>query len=100
MHVTLFSRVVKMTGHLTEGHKKAQKAQKTSAKSFVHFVLPRGLSILRHMPKKNRAGDVITVGLVQMSCVPEPEKNLKKAIAGIKEAAERGAQIVCLQELF
>ena len=52
------------------------------------------------MPKKNRAGDVVTVGLVQMSCVPEPEKNLKKAIAGIKEAAERGAQIVCLQELF
>src|SRR5215216_7071787 len=52
------------------------------------------------MPKKNRAGDVTTVGLVQMNCVPEPEKNLKKAIAGIKEAAERGAQIVCLQELF
>ena len=66
----------------------------------MRFVLFRGLSILRHMPKKNRAGDVVTVGLVQMNCVPEPEKNLKKAIAGIKDAAERGAQIVCLQELF
>src|SRR5687768_5090999 len=52
------------------------------------------------MPKKNRAGDVTTVGLVQMSCVPEPETNLKKAIAGIKDAAKRGAQIICLQELF
>ena len=44
------------------------------------------------MPKKNRAGDVVTVGLVQMNCVPEPEKNLKKAIGGIKEAAERKAK--------
>src|SRR5688500_19276638 len=51
------------------------------------------------MPKKKRA-DVVTVGLVQMSCVPEPETNLKKAIAGINDAAARGAQIVCLQELF
>src|ERR1041384_1508155 len=52
------------------------------------------------MPKKNRAGDVATVGLVQMTCEPKPETNLKKAIAGINEAAARGAQIVCLQELF
>src|ERR1700740_3607700 len=52
------------------------------------------------MPKKKRADDVTTVGLVQMSCEPEPEKNLKKAIAGINDAAKRGAQIICLQELF
>src|SRR3954449_2123564 len=52
------------------------------------------------MPKKKQAGDVTTIGLVQMSCVLEPEKNLKKAIAGINDAAKRGAQIVCLQELF
>jgi hypothetical protein len=32
MHGTLFSWVVKMTGHLTEAHKKAQKAQKSLAK--------------------------------------------------------------------
>jgi len=42
----------------------------------------------------------VAVGLVQMSCVPEPEKNLKKAKAKIGEAARKGAQIVCLQELF
>ena len=52
------------------------------------------------MPKKKRAGDVTTVGLVQMSCDQKPETNLKKAIAGINDAAKRGAQIVCLQELF
>jgi N-carbamoylputrescine amidase len=35
-----------------------------------------------------------------MSCDEQPSSNLKKAIAGIAEAARRGAQIVCLQELF
>jgi N-carbamoylputrescine amidase len=52
------------------------------------------------MPKKKRDGNLTTVGLVQMSCEQKPETNLKKAIAGINEAARRGAQIVCLQELF
>jgi N-carbamoylputrescine amidase len=41
-----------------------------------------------------------TVGLVQMRCTSEPEANLEKAVARIREAANRGAQIVCLQELF
>jgi N-carbamoylputrescine amidase len=40
------------------------------------------------------------VGLVQMTCDVKPERNLKKAIARIGEAAKGGATIVCLQELF
>ncbi len=52
------------------------------------------------MPRKKLASNVINVGMVQMSCVPKPETNLRKAIAGINEAAKRGAQIICLQELF
>jgi N-carbamoylputrescine amidase len=40
------------------------------------------------------------IGLVQMSCSIDPEVNLKKAIAGIRAAAAKGAEIVCLQELF
>ena len=51
------------------------------------------------MPRKKNA-DTTTIGLVQMSCEQKPEKNLKKAIAGISDAAARGSQIVCLQELF
>jgi N-carbamoylputrescine amidase len=35
-----------------------------------------------------------------MSCDQDPDVNLKKAIARIREAAKKGAQIVCLQELF
>jgi len=42
----------------------------------------------------------VKVGLVQMSCVKEAQPNLQKAIAGIRDAAAKGAQIVCLQELF
>src|SRR5260370_21478764 len=44
--------------------------------------------------------DQVTLGLVQMRCDPEPETNLRKAIACIQQAAAAGAQIVCLQELF
>ncbi len=47
----------------------------------------------------SRAGKV-AIGLIQMSCAPEPRLNLDKAIAKIEEAAQRGAQIVCTQELF
>lgn len=55
------------------------------------------------MPKKVNSkakSNIVTVGLIQMTCDQKPEANLKKAIARIGEAAKRGAQIVCLQELF
>jgi len=35
-----------------------------------------------------------------MSCTANKEQNLQKAIAKVREAAQQGAQIVCLQELF
>ena len=40
------------------------------------------------------------VALVQMSCGPEPEENLPKALDRVSEAAGRGAKVVCLPELF
>jgi N-carbamoylputrescine amidase len=42
----------------------------------------------------------VSLGLVQMRCSTDPEENLDKAIRGVRDAAGRGAQIVCLQELF
>jgi N-carbamoylputrescine amidase len=42
----------------------------------------------------------VKVGLVQMSCSYNKEENLEKAMAKTREAAAKGAQIVCLQELF
>jgi N-carbamoylputrescine amidase len=41
-----------------------------------------------------------TVGMVQMSCSTDMDENLEKAVTKVKEAAAKGAQIVCLQELF
>jgi N-carbamoylputrescine amidase len=35
-----------------------------------------------------------------MSCGPDPAENLAKACWRIREAAGRGAQVICLQELF
>lgn len=42
----------------------------------------------------------VNVGLVQMSCVKDAQPNIDRAIKGIRDAAAKGAQIVCLQELF
>jgi N-carbamoylputrescine amidase len=44
--------------------------------------------------------DVIPVGLVQMSCATDTAVNLDKAVERVREAARRGAGIICLQELF
>mgnify|MGYP002136127926 CR=1 FL=1 len=42
----------------------------------------------------------IKVGLVQMSCSDSKQENLDKAMTRIRDAASKGAQIICLQELF
>ena len=46
------------------------------------------------------APEKFRVALVQMSCGPEPEQNLAKALERVADAAGRGAQVVCLPELF
>jgi N-carbamoylputrescine amidase len=40
------------------------------------------------------------VGLVQMRMGPDPEANFTSALAHVRDAAGRGANIVCLPELF
>src|SRR5437899_8863527 len=40
------------------------------------------------------------IGLVQMSMSDDPAANLGKAVARIREAAQQGATLVCLPELF
>ena len=47
------------------------------------------------LPERN-----FTIGIVQMSCTPEPEQNLERAIAHVREAAKQGAELICLPELF
>ncbi|MFV0501368.1 MAG: carbon-nitrogen hydrolase [Bacteroidales bacterium] len=42
----------------------------------------------------------VKVGLVQTSCTNNKNENIEKAIQSIRIAAQQGANIVCLQELF
>jgi len=40
------------------------------------------------------------VGLIQLSCGPDPEKNVAHALERVRQAAAKGAQVICLPELF
>ena len=42
----------------------------------------------------------VTLGLIQTSVSSDLQRNLKKTIAKIREAAQKGAQVICLQELY
>jgi N-carbamoylputrescine amidase len=44
--------------------------------------------------------ETVNIGLIQMSCGDEIQANYRKALDNIREAADQGANIVCLQELF
>ena len=40
------------------------------------------------------------VGLVQLRCGSDPDENIARAVEQVNAAAKRGAQVVCLPELF
>jgi N-carbamoylputrescine amidase len=42
----------------------------------------------------------VKVGMIQLHCTSNPQQNFEQAIEKIKEAAAKGAQIICLPELF
>src|ERR1700736_3662365 len=46
------------------------------------------------------AENITRVALVQMRCGTDPEKNFSRTIDFIRDAAKKGAAIVCLPELF
>ena len=56
--------------------------------------------LLCYSTRVSTASKSFSIGLVQMACSPDPRKNLEKAAVRVREAAGRGAQVVCLQELF
>ena len=41
-----------------------------------------------------------TVGIIQDSASPDTAATLEASMARVREAASRGAQIICLKELF
>ena len=63
---------------------------------------PRAFAILCAVPLEvdRLPPEKFSAALVQMSCGPNPEENLEKALKRIADAAAKGAQVVCLPELF
>jgi N-carbamoylputrescine amidase len=49
---------------------------------------------------KTSGSDSVVLGLPQLKAGEDPEKNLSKTVDKIHDAADQGAQIICLQELF
>jgi N-carbamoylputrescine amidase len=43
---------------------------------------------------------IVKVGLIQASCERNPDDNLERAISLVRAASSKGAQIICLPELF
>jgi N-carbamoylputrescine amidase len=46
------------------------------------------------------SSSIVKIGLLQTTCSPQPEENLRRTLGLVKRAAKRGAQIICTQELF
>ena len=42
----------------------------------------------------------VKVGMIQMSCQKDKQEKNEKTITNIRQAAQQGANIICLQELF
>ena len=42
----------------------------------------------------------VKIGLIQMRCGDDPDENVRRALMMTEDAAEQGAEIVCLPELF
>jgi len=46
------------------------------------------------------SSQIVTIGLIQTVCSPDPAANLAQTLAAAEGAARDGAQIICTQELF
>lgn len=60
--------------------------------------IPSDYKIMKKTPKS--FSTTIKIGLVQSASSPHPEQNLNRMREHIREAAKRGAQIICTPELF
>lgn len=49
---------------------------------------------------KSTSSNKFKIGLIQISLGKNPDDNLKKAIAWVESAAKKGADVICLPELF
>src|SRR5260370_12578886 len=73
----------------------AKKASRPSALSSIRSKSSRPIRSSNEMAEKKRR-----VALVQMKCGSDPDKNFARGVGFIRDAAKKGAEIVCLPELF
>ena len=52
------------------------------------------------MNRESTPDTTVRLGLIQMRATTDKQDNVHRTLANIAQAASRGAQIVCLQELF
>jgi N-carbamoylputrescine amidase len=52
------------------------------------------------IPAPKPGADVVRVAIVQAKATADPAENLRRTLAHLETAADRGAKIVCTQELF
>jgi N-carbamoylputrescine amidase len=50
--------------------------------------------------KKGASSRIVKLGLLQARVLPDPDENLRKTLVLAKQAVEKGAKIICTQELF
>ncbi len=62
--------------------------------------MPGKLIAVKTSSKKRKSVSILRVGLVQTRVTTDIDRNLATTARFIREAARRGAEIVCLQELF
>ena len=48
----------------------------------------------------SKGSSEVSVGLIQMRAETDPLANVQRAVSAVRDAAARGARIICLQELF
>ena len=48
----------------------------------------------------SKGSSEVSVGLLQMRAETDPRVNVQRTVSAVRDAAARGAQIICLQELF
>ena len=61
---------------------------------------PMSSAAIGHSWPSPRGPGKFAVALVQMAMGTDPRENLEKGVDRVREAARRGAQVVCLPELF
>ncbi len=71
------------------------RSRKTAAPKRARPRTPR-----RRETASAKRAPTVRLGIVQMRCGPDPQRNLEVAMRHVRAAAARGAEIVCLPELF